>query len=91
MNLKLILAACVLIPLTLVACSKQDAAPASEQTETSAAATDASKNAVEQQAAIDALDQPVLDENNTDSAEATENASADQATASSETKTQAAH
>lgn len=92
MNLKLTLAACVLIPLTLNACSKQEKAPASEQSSASEVApVESEQVSPEQQAAIAALDQPVLDEKNTDIAESVSNVPADQATAATETETEAAH
>ncbi len=65
MNLKLTLAATLIASLALTACSKQDKAPASEQT-SAAVTTDSDKVTPEQQKAIDALDKPVLDEKNTD-------------------------
>lgn len=92
MNLKLILAACVLIPLTFTACSKQEKAPASEQSSASEVApVESAEVNAEQQAAIDALDQPVLDDKNTDISESVANAPADAATVANETETTAAH
>ncbi|SPL69299.1 hypothetical protein [Acinetobacter stercoris] len=67
MNLKLTLAAALVASLTLSACSKQEKAPASEQTSASEApANDSNQVTPEQQKAIDALDKPVLDEKNKD-------------------------
>lgn len=92
MNLKRIVLACMLSPLALTACSKQDSAPAAQQTSASEAESQSSDQLTpEQQAAIDALDQPVLDEKNTDIPESVANAPADQATASTETQAAAAH
>ena len=85
MYLKLTLAACVLIPMTLVACSKQEKAPAAQENATSeAVVTSDEKLTPEQQAAIDALDKPAQDEKNTDVPESVANAPADQATGSDE-------
>lgn len=81
MNLKLALAAFLVVPLTLTACSKQDKAPASEKTDTSAeVSTSAASVSPEQQAAIDAIDKPELDEKNTDVPAEKSNAPADVAT-----------
>lgn len=74
MKFKFVLAALIIAPLALTACSKQDKAPASEQLSSSESV------ATEQQAAIDALDQPVLDEKNTDIPAEKANAPADAAT-----------
>ena len=71
MKFKFVLAALIIAPLALTACSKQDKAPASEQLSSSESV------ATEQQAAIDALDQPVLDEKNTDIPAAVSNVDAD--------------
>jgi len=81
MNLKLTLAALVILPLTLTACAKKDEAP---KTETAASAAADQQTTAEQQKAIDALDKPVLDEKNTDVPAKVANASADEATASAE-------
>lgn len=78
MNLKLTLAALVILPLTLTACAKKDEAP---KTETAASAAADQQTTVEQQKAIDALDKPVLDEKNTDVPAEIANANADEATA----------
>jgi len=83
MKFNLVLAALLIVPLALTACSKQEKAPASEQTSASAA-TDSGSMSTEQQAAIDALDQPVLDEKNTDIAPEVANAPADAATPAAE-------
>lgn len=81
MNLKLTLAAFLLVPLALTACSKQEQAPASEQVDASAvASTDSEQLSPEQQAAIDAIDKPVMDEKNTDVPAEKANAPADAAT-----------
>ena len=78
MNLKLTLAALIIAPLALTACAKQDEAPKND-----AAATAAVEEKItpEQQAAIDSLDKPVLDEKNTDVPAEIANANADEATA----------
>jgi hypothetical protein len=78
MNLKLTLAALVILPLTLAACAKKDEAP---KTETAASAAADQQTTPEQQKAIDALDKPVLDEKNTDVPAEIVNANADEATA----------
>ncbi|WP_312159214.1 hypothetical protein [Acinetobacter sp.] len=78
MNLKLTLAALVILPLTLAACAKKDEAP---KTETAASAAADQQTTAEQQKAIDALDKPVLDEKNTDVPAEIANANADEATA----------
>ncbi len=65
MKLKITLAALILGPLLLTACAKKEAPAeqtAAEQVET----TQEHTVTPEQQAAIDAIDQPVMDENNTD-------------------------
>jgi len=64
MNLKLTLAALLIVPVMLTACAKKE--------ESSKAGQDAASTAVsnkvthEKQATIDSLDKPVLDEKNTD-------------------------
>ena len=81
MNFKLSIAALILIPV-LSACSKQESAPAAEQVSASEVVVDESAQVTpEQQAAIDAIDQPEQDENNTDIPADVANAPADQATA----------
>ncbi len=82
MNLKLALAALIIAPLALTACSKKEEAPKTE-TEASAAADE--QTTPEQQAAIDALDKPVLDEKNKDVPAEVANAPADEATADTDT------
>ncbi|MPW42937.1 hypothetical protein [Acinetobacter guerrae] len=77
MKLKFALAALVMIPLTLTACAKKDDAPASHEGQTTPVEE---KVTSEQQAAIDALDKPVMDEKNTDIPESVANAAADPAT-----------
>ena len=85
MKLKFVLAALIIAPLALTACSKQENAPASEQVAVSSAATTESETiSAEQKAAIDALDQPVLDEKNTDIPAEKANAPADVATHATE-------
>ncbi|NHC03980.1 hypothetical protein G9F31_09380 [Acinetobacter sp. 187] len=92
MTLKSIALVCLFTPIVLTACSKQESAPAAQQTSASEAESQSSDQLTpEQQAAIDALDQPVLDEKNTDIPESVANAPADQATASTETQAAAAH
>ncbi len=79
MSLKMTLAALLLAPLALTACKKNEAP---EQT-AAASETAAVEEAVtaEQQAAIDAIDQPELDEKNKDIPAEVANAPADAATA----------
>ncbi|MCU4412505.1 hypothetical protein KTH71_00370 [Acinetobacter sp. WU_MDCI_Axc73] len=77
MKLKLVLAAILVIPLTLTACAKKNDAPASHEGQ---AAPAQEKVTPEQQAAIDALDKPVMDQKNTDIAESVANAPAEPAT-----------
>lgn len=79
MKKQLTLAALIAASLLLTACAKQDNAPASE-TDASAVVADEAVSA-EQQAAIDAIDQPILDENNTDVPAEIANAPADTVTA----------
>jgi outer membrane murein-binding lipoprotein Lpp len=64
MKLKITLAALILGPLLLTGCGKKEA-PAEAGAE-QVATTEATTVTAEQQAAIDAIDQPVMDENNTD-------------------------
>lgn len=64
MNLKLTFAALLIVPMMLTACAKKEEANQAGQDAASAAVAD--KVTPEQQAAIDALDKPVLDEKNTD-------------------------
>ena len=78
MKFKFALVALMIAPLALTACSKQDKAPASEQTSASSASSETVTP--EQKAAIDALDKPVLDEKNTDVPAEKANAPADAAT-----------
>ena len=85
MKFKFVLAALIALPFALTACSKQENAPASEQVAVSSAATTESETiSAEQKAAIDALDQPVLDEKNTDVPAEKANAPADVATPATE-------
>ncbi|ALD03346.1 hypothetical protein AMQ28_13950 [Acinetobacter sp. TTH0-4] len=81
MNLKLTFAALLIVPLALTACAKKDEAPKNETAETVAVNE---KITPEQQAAIDAIDQPILDEHNTDVAPEIVNADADEATPDTE-------
>ncbi|EXH94825.1 hypothetical protein [Acinetobacter baumannii] len=64
MNLKLTFAALLIVPMMLTACAKKEEATQAGQDAESTAVAD--KVTPEQQAAIDALDKPVLDEKNTD-------------------------
>ncbi|EHU1489074.1 hypothetical protein A1Z75_RS18540 [Acinetobacter baumannii] len=64
MNLKLTFAAWLIVPMMLTACAKKEEATQAGQDAASTAVAD--KVTPEQQAAIDALDKPVLDEKNTD-------------------------
>lgn len=82
MKLKVLLAALVILPLTLTACSKQEK-PADEQG-TASTVTESETVSAEQQAAIDAIDKPVLDEKNTDVPAELANAPADPATPATE-------
>lgn len=85
MNLKLSVAAIILIPFALSACQKQDSTSASEQGSASEVVVDTSSQVTpEQQAVIDSIDQPVQDKNNTDIPAEIANAPADQATSDSE-------
>ena len=60
MNLKLTFAAMLIVPMMLTACAKKD--EASQAGQESAASTAVSEKVTpEQQAAIDAIDKPVLD------------------------------
>ena len=79
MKKQLTLAALLAASLALTACAKQENAPAAEA-EASVAVADETVTP-EQQAAIDAIDQPVLDEKNTDIPAEIANAPADAATA----------
>lgn len=87
MKFNLALVALLIAPLALTACSKQEKAPTAEQGAASAAVTTETASetvTAEQQAAIDALDQPVLDEKNTDVPAEKANAPADAATPATE-------
>lgn len=83
MNFKVIFAMLLSVPLVLglSACSKPEQAPASEQIAPEDTATSVSP---EQQAAIDAIDKPVLDEKNTDISAEKANAPTDLATPATE-------
>ena len=63
MKFKLTLAALIIAPIMLSACAKKEEAKNAEQQEQITSVTQTSP---EQQAAIDAIDKPNLDENNTD-------------------------
>ncbi len=79
MKKQLTLAALFAASLALTACAKQESAPVAEAEGSAAVATETVTP--EQQAAIDAIDQPVLDEKNTDIPAEIANAPADAATA----------
>ncbi|WP_168398687.1 hypothetical protein [Acinetobacter indicus] len=79
MNQKLTLAALLAASLAFTACAKKDD-NATATTADASAAVASEQISAEQQAAIDAIDQPVLDENNTDVPEEVANATADAAT-----------
>ncbi|MEI1690338.1 hypothetical protein [Acinetobacter nosocomialis] len=79
MNLKLTLAALLIVPVMLTACAKKEESSKAGQDAASTAVSD--KVTPEQQATIDSLDKPVLDEKNTDVVEG----SASSETAASET------
>ncbi len=64
MNLKLTLAALLIVPVMLTACAKKEESSKARQDAASTAVSD--KVTPEQQATIDSLDKPVLDEKNTD-------------------------
>ena len=81
MNLKLTLAALLIAPLALTACAKKDEAPKNDAAATAAVEE---KITLEQQAAIDSIDKPVLDEKNTDVPAEIANANADEATPAAE-------
>ena len=83
MKQQLALAALLATSLTLTACSKPEQAPATE-TDASAVVEDTAQVTAEQQAEIDAIDKPVLDEKNTDVPAEIANAPADAATAHEE-------
>ena len=80
MKQQLALAALLATSLALTACSKPEQAPATE-TDASAVVEDTAQVTAEQQAEIDAIDKPVLDEKNTDVPAEIANAPADAATA----------
>ena len=82
MNLKLTLAALLIAPLALTACAKKDDAAKTEGAASEAVVEE--KVTPEQQAAIDAIDKPVLDEKNTDVPVDIANAPADAATPATE-------
>ncbi len=78
MNKQLGMIALVAATLALTACAKKESADVNE-TEASAPVAETTMTA-EQQAAIDAIDEPILDENNTDVPAEVANAPADAAT-----------
>ena len=63
MKFKLTLAALIIAPIMLTACAKKEEAKNAEPQEQTTSVTQTSP---EHQAAIDAIDKPNLDENNTD-------------------------
>ena len=63
--MKLTLAALIIAPIMLTACGKKEEAKNVEQQEQVASEVSA-PTTPEQQAAIDAIDKPILDEKNTD-------------------------
>ncbi|NNP74594.1 hypothetical protein A7P54_00720 [Acinetobacter sp. Ac_3412] len=65
MKFKLTLAALIIAPIMLTACAKKEEAKNAEQQDQTAAAV-STQTSPEQQAAIDAIDKPNLDEKNTD-------------------------
>ena len=84
MNYKLLLAALLVAPLALTACAKKDAATSEQQASSTAQVAESDQTTPEQQAAIDKLDKPVLDEKNTDVPAEKANAPADVATPATE-------
>ncbi|ENW80832.1 hypothetical protein F909_02120 [Acinetobacter sp. ANC 3929] len=68
MKFKLTLAALIIAPIMLTACAKKEEAKNTEQQDQAASAV-STQTSPEQQAAIDAIDKPNLDEHNTDVAE----------------------
>ena len=66
MKFKLTLAALIIAPIMLTACAQKEEAKNAEPQEQTTSVTQTSP---EQQAAIDAIDKPNLDENNTDDTE----------------------
>lgn len=68
MKFKLTLAALIIAPIMLTACAKKEEAKNAEQQDQAVSAV-LTQTSPEQQAAIDAIDKPNLDENNTDVAE----------------------
>ena len=78
MKQQLTLAALLAASLALTACAKQESAPESEVESSAPVATETVSP--EQQAAIDAIDKPILDEKNTDVPAEIANAPADAAT-----------
>ncbi|MCH7393206.1 hypothetical protein MMP66_02800 [Acinetobacter dispersus] len=65
MKFKLTLVALIIAPIMLTACAKKEEAKNAEQQDQAASAV-STQTSPEQQAAIDAIDKPNLDENNTD-------------------------
>jgi hypothetical protein len=81
MKQQLTLAALLAASLALTACAKKENAPAAEAETGASAVVESETISPEQQAAIDAIDQPILDEKNTDVPAEIANAPADEATA----------
>ena len=84
MKFKVIVAALILAPLALTACSKKDKAAEDQAASAVVAPTESEKVTPEQQAAIDSLDKPIADEKNTDVPEEVSSKPADAATPASE-------
>ncbi|MDQ8936837.1 hypothetical protein [Acinetobacter rudis] len=66
MKFKVIVAALILAPLALTACSKKEKAAEDQSASAVVTPTDSEKVTPEQQAAIDSIDKPIADEKNTD-------------------------
>ncbi|AOA58016.1 hypothetical protein [Acinetobacter larvae] len=92
MKFKVLIAALCIAPLALMACSKQDKTPAAGQSssEVEVVVETTEQITPQQQAAIDAIDKPELDEKNTDVPAEKANAPAEPATAADESEA-AAH
>lgn len=83
MKFKLALVTLITVPLLLTACAKKEDASTAQQdqnTSTTEAVATTEKVSPEQQAAIDSIDKPVMDEKNTDVPESVSSAPADAAT-----------
>ena len=81
MKQKILFALVVTSCLGLAACNKQEKAPASTVDSAAPVVAENTQVTAEQQAAINSIDQPVLDEKNTDIPAEIANAPADAATA----------